>query len=180
MGYFKWLLYIAVPMYILGQGLMIYLRHPTTSVGYLVMCQKIIVVGWFIIILCEQIAIMAASYHQHIATILVLLDIFGWLGGAVESTICGAIWTNSFPHALAELLPEETLDMLEDITGSLDTQLSFELGSPKRVAIEQAYGVAQKRISIAGTAIMGLCVVWVVLIRKYTFKKTQQTNGRLF
>jgi hypothetical protein len=179
-GYFKWLLYIAVPLYILGQGLMIYFRQPGTHVGYLVMCQIFIAIGGSIIILCEQIAVMAASDHQHIATVLALLNIFGWLGGAVGSTICGAIWTNSFPKALADLLPEEALGMLDDITGSLDTQLSFEVGTRTRVAIEEAYGVAQKRMLIAGTAIMGLCVVWVVMIRSYNVRKMQQTKGTLF
>jgi hypothetical protein len=167
-------------MYILGQGLMLYFRHPTMSAGYLVVCQIFIVIGWFVIILCKQIAVIAASDHQHIATILTLLDIFGWCGGAVGSTICGAIWTNSFMHALAESLLEEMLEMLEDITGSLDIKLSFEFGNPTRVAIEQAYGVAQKRMLTAGTAIMGLYVAWVVLIRKYTVKKMQQTKGKMF
>lgn len=179
-GYFRWLLFIAVPLYILGQGLMIYFRTPGTSVGYLVMCQIFIAIGGAIIILCEQIAVMAAADHQHIATVLALLNIFGWLGGAVGSTICGAIWTNSFPQALANLLPDDALEFLDDITGSLDTQLSYEIGSPTRVAIEEAYGVAQKRMLIAGTAIMSLCLVWVWLIKNYNVKKMQQTKGRLF
>ena len=38
-GYFKWLLWIAVPLYIFAQGLMIYFRTPTGYVGYLVMTQ---------------------------------------------------------------------------------------------------------------------------------------------
>jgi hypothetical protein len=167
-GYFKWLLFIAVPIYILGQGLMIYFRHSGTSVGYLVMCQIFIAIGGSIIILCEQIAVMAAADHQHIATVLALLNIFGWLGGAVGSTICGAIWTNSFPQALA------------NITGSLDVQLSYDVGSPTRLAIEEAYGVAQKRMLIAGTAIMSLCMIWVLLIRNYNVKKIQQTKGMVF
>jgi predicted MFS family arabinose efflux permease len=179
-GYFRWLLFVAVPIYILGQGLMIYFRHSGTSVGYLVMCQIFIAIGGSIIILCEQIAVMAAADHQHIATVLALLNIFGWLGGAVGSTICGAIWTNSFPQALANLLPEDTLESAEEITGSLYVQLSYEVGSPTRVAIEGAYEFAQKRMLIAGTAIMALCMVWVFLIRNYNVKKIQQTKGMVF
>jgi hypothetical protein len=38
-GYFRWLLYWAVPLYILAQGLMIYFRRPGMSVGYQIMCQ---------------------------------------------------------------------------------------------------------------------------------------------
>jgi hypothetical protein len=119
-GYFRWLLFIAVPIYILGQGLMIYFRHPGTSVGRLVMCQIFIALGGSIIILCEQIAVMAAADHQHIASVLALVIIFGWLGGAISSAISGAIWPNSFPQALMELLPADMMGSFDDIYGSLD------------------------------------------------------------
>jgi hypothetical protein len=179
-GYFRWLLFIAVPFYLLGQGLMIHFRQPNTSVGYLVMCQIFIAIGGSVIILCEQIAVMAAAEHQHVASVLALLNIFGWLGGAVGNTISGAIWTNSFPQALARLLPEEELVNLDDIYGSLDVQLSYERGSMTRLAIEEAYGIAQKRMLIAGTCIMGLTLVWIVLIKNYNVSKMHQTKGRVF
>jgi hypothetical protein len=179
-GYFRWLLFIAVPFYLLGQGLMIHFRQPNTSVGYLVMCQIFIAIGGSVIILCEQIAVMAAAEHQHVASVLALLNIFGWLGGAVGNTISGAIWTNSFPQALARLLPEEELVNLDDIYGSLDVQLSYERGSVTRIAIEEAYGVAQKRMLIAGTCIMALTLVWIVLIKNYNVSKMHQTKGRVF
>lgn len=38
-GYFKWLLYFAVPLYIFAQGLMIHFRKPDQYIGYIVMCQ---------------------------------------------------------------------------------------------------------------------------------------------
>ncbi|KAF2006050.1 MFS general substrate transporter [Amniculicola lignicola CBS 123094] len=179
-GYFRWLLFVAVPFYLLGQGLMIHFRQPGTSVGYLVMCQIFIAIGGAIIILCEQIAVMAAADHQHVASVLALLNIFGWLGGAVGNTISGAIWTNSFPQALERFLPEEELVNLEDIYGSLDVQLSYERGSPARLAIEQAYGFAQKRMLIAGTAIMGLTLVWIFMIKNINVAKLRQTKGLVF
>jgi hypothetical protein len=173
-------LFIAIPFYLLGQGLMIRFRQPNTSVGYLVMCQIFIAIGGSIIILCEQLAVMAAADHQHIASVLALLNIFGWLGGAVGSTISGAIWTNSFPQALERLLPEADLENLESIYGDLTVQLSYERGTPTRLAIEQAYGIAQKRMLIAGTCIMCLTLVWIVLIKNYNVAKMQQTKGRVF
>jgi hypothetical protein len=77
-------------------------------------------------------------------------------------------------------LPEDALESLEEITGSLDVQLSYEVGSPTRIAIEGAYEFAQKRMLIAGTSIMALCMVWVFLIRNYNVKKIQQTKGMVF
>ena len=40
-GYFKWLLFGAVPLYILAQGLMIYFRRPGFSVGWLVQTHSL-------------------------------------------------------------------------------------------------------------------------------------------
>ena len=179
-GYFRWLLFVAIPFYLLGQGLMIHFRQPNTSVGYLVMCQIFISIGGSIIILCEQIAVMAAADHQHIAPVLALLSISGWVGGAVGNTISGAIWTNSFPQALASLLPEADLENIDSIYGDLTVQLSFDRGTPTRIAIEQAYGVAQRRMLIAGLCIMSLTLVWITLIKNYNVAKMQQTKGRLF
>lgn len=82
-GYFRWLLYIAIPLYILGQGLMIYFRHANTSVGYLVMCQILISVGGSVFILVQQVAVLAAADHQQVASALALLSMVGWIGGAI-------------------------------------------------------------------------------------------------
>jgi len=179
-GYFKWLLLIAVPLYVFAQGLMIYFRQPGTRIGYLVMCQIFIAIGGSIIILCEQITVLAAADHQHVAVVLACLSMVGWIGGAIGNTISGAIWTNSFPQALARLLPVDAQASLEDIYGSLDVQLSYEVGSPTRIAIQQAYGVAQEHMLIAGTAIMSLTLIWVLLIKNYNVAKMQQVKGMVF
>ena len=79
-----------------------------------------------------------------------------------------------------DLLPAEAMENFDLIYGSLDEQLSYERGSATRLAVEEAYGIAQKRMLIAGTAIMGLCLVWVFLIKNFNVAKMQQTKGRVF
>ncbi|CZR55882.1 probable siderophore iron transporter mirB [Phialocephala subalpina] len=148
-GYFKWLIYIAVPIYVLGQGLMIYFRR-------------------------------LASDHQHVAAVLALLYVVGNVGGAIGNTISGAIWTNKFPQALARYLPEDVLPDLDDIYGDLSTQLSYPVGSEARLAIQQAYGYAQQRMLTAGTAIIALAFVWILLIKNINVAKTQQVRGTVF
>lgn len=179
-GYFKWLLYIAVPIYVLGQGLMIYFRRLGQSISYIVMCQIFISIGGSIFIICEQIAILAASDHQHVAAVLALLYVVGNVGGAIGNTISGAIWTNTFPQALARYLPEDVLPDLDDIYGDLSTQLSYPVGSEARLAIQQAYGYAQERMLTAGTAIIALAFVWILLIKNINVAKTQQVRGTVF
>ena len=179
-GHFKWLLFIAVPLYIFAQGLMIYFRRPNGYIGYIVMCQVFISVGGAIFIICEQVAILAAVDHQHVAAVLALLYVVGNVGGAIGNTISGAIWTNTFEKALERYLPDSALASLEDIYNDLDTQLSYAVGSPERLAIQEAYGYAQTRMLAAGTGIMALSFIWIMLIRNVNLAKVPQVKGTVF
>ncbi|KAI9164073.1 Siderophore iron transporter mirB [Paramyrothecium foliicola] len=179
-GRFKWLLYFAVPLYILAQGLMIYFRQPNGYIGYIVMCQIFISVGGSIFIIIEQLAMLAAVDHQHVAAALALLYVVGNVGGAIGNTVSGAIWTNTFRKALEKRLPESALPDLDMIYSDLPTQLSYEVGSPERLAIQEAYGYAQTRMLTAGTCIMGLCFVWVFMIRNINVSKVMQVKGTVF
>ena len=179
-GYFKWLLYIAVPLYILAQGLMIYFRRPNQSVGFLVMCQIFTSIGGSIFILIQQVAILAAVDHQHVAAVLALLSVVGTVGYAMGATISGTIWTNTFEKSLARNLPEADLPDLASIYGDLDKQLSYLVGSPTRLAIQEAYGYAQTRMLAAGTGIMALSIISVLLIRNINVAKVPQVKGTVF
>ncbi|KAJ6099889.1 hypothetical protein N7467_001424 [Penicillium canescens] len=179
-GRFKWLLYIAVPLYIFAQGLMIYFRRPNQSVGYLVMCQIFISIGGSVFIIVEQLSILAAVDHQHVATVLALLNVVGTVGDAAGSTICGAIWTNTFYKALQTRLPDSAIDNIDLIYEDLPTQLSYPVGSPTRLAIQSAYGYSQTRMLAAGTGLMGLCIFWTLMIRNIDLNKVKQTKGVVF
>lgn len=179
-GRFKWLLYISVPLYIFAQGLMIYFRRPNQSVGYLVMCQIFISIGGSIFIIVEQLAILAAVDHQHVAAVLALLNVVGTVGDAMGATISGAIWTNTFKKALARDLPASELSNLDTIYEDLDTQLSYPVGSAARLAIQKAYGYAQTRMLAAGTGIMALSFIWILLIRNINLAKVAQVKGMVF
>ena len=179
-GRFKWLLFIAVPLYIFALGLMIYFRRPNQSVGYLVMCQVFISIGGSIFIIVEQLAILAAVDHQHVAAALALLYVVGTVGNAIGATICGAIWSNTFEKALINYLPESDLENLDAIYEDLDTQMSYEVGSETRLAIQESYGYAQTRMLAAGTAIMGLSLIWMLFIRNIDLRKVPQVKGVVF
>ncbi|KAF0327708.1 Siderophore iron transporter mirB [Colletotrichum sp. SAR11_59] len=179
-GRFRWLLFVAVPLYTFGQGLMIYFRRPGQSVGYLVMCQIFTSIGGSVFILCMQVAILAAVDHQHVAAALALLSVCGNIGGSVGNTVSAAIWTNTFESALERYLPASALDSVADIYGDLDTQLSYPVGSDERIAIQNAYGYAQTRMLAAGTSVMIFGFVAMFMIKNYNLKKMTQTKGLVF
>lgn len=179
-GRFKWLLMFAVPLYLLASGLMIYFRSPGHNVGYMCMCQIFLAVGGGTMILIEQVAVLAAASHEDYAAMLALLSVFGNVGGAVGSSVSGAIWTNTLPKKLQELLPADTVDQWADIYESLDIQLSFEVGSPTRIAIQNAYAFSQRNMMIAGTAVMALSIGWVLMMKNIKVKDNKDVSKVLF
>lgn len=78
------------------------------------------------------------------------------------------------------MLPTSAQADLSDIYGSLDVQLSYPVGDPTRTAIQEAYGVAQEKMLIAGTAVMAFSIASIFLIENYDLAKMQQSKGRLF
>ncbi|OGE56486.1 hypothetical protein PENARI_c003G04411 [Penicillium arizonense] len=177
-GRFKWLLYISVPLYIFAQGLMIYFRHPGQSVGYQVMCQIFISIGGSIFIIVEQLAILAAVDHQHVATALALLNVVGTIGDSAGLTISTAIWNNTFKKALIRNLPD--LSDLESIYEDVDQQLSYAPGTAMREAIQKSYGYSQVRMLSAGLGVMVLAFAWTIMIKNIDLKKVAQVKGVVF
>lgn len=177
---FKWLLYIAVPLYVFAQGLMIHFRTPTSYIGYLVMCEIFISIGGAVFIIVEQVAVLATVAHQDIAAGFALLYVVGSVGGSVGSAISGAVWTHSFSHALLMYLPESAQANYALIYNDLTTQLSYPVGTATRLAIQKAYGYAQTRMLAVGCGIVALCFVWLIMIRNVNLAKNPQAKGMVF
>ena len=98
----------------------------------------------------------------------------------VLGSICGAIWTNTFEKALARNLPASALPDLETIYEDLETQLSYAVGSPTRLAIQNSYGYAQTRMLAAGTGVMSLAFIWMFMFRNIDLAKKSQVKGMVF
>lgn len=176
---FRWILYWAVPLYMLGQGLMIYFRKPDQEVGYLIMCQIFLAFAGGAMIIVQQVAVLAASDHQNAAGSLAFLGVFGNIGGSVGGSVSGAIWQGTLPGALQRFLPAESLPDWESIYEDLDLQLSYPKGTETRLAIEKAYSLAQQHMVICGTAVMALSLIWMFVIKDIKLDR-KQTKGVLF
>ncbi|KAJ0419752.1 major facilitator superfamily domain-containing protein [Aspergillus carlsbadensis] len=179
-GRFKWILWICVPLYIFGLGLMIHFRQPGGYIGYIVMCEIFFSVAGSIFILCVQLAVLASVDHQHVAAVLSLLFVMGSIGSSIGSAISGAIWTNTFLPYLESHLPESALPNVALIFESLPTQLTYAVGTEVRDVLNEAYGYAQVRMLAAGTAFMVLGFIWVGMMRNLNVKEMTQTKGNVF
>ena len=173
-------LFFGIPLSILGIGLMIKFRQPDGYIGYIVMCQILISFAAGTIIICDEIALMAAASHQQIAVVLAVLGLFSNIGGAIGLTVAAAIWQGILPKKLAEYLPASELPNLPTIYEDITAQLSYVVGSPARVAIERAYGDAQMMMLIAGTAVWAIGIVAVAMWRDTRIIGIKQTKGHVF
>ncbi|KFY34952.1 hypothetical protein V494_06327 [Pseudogymnoascus sp. VKM F-4513 (FW-928)] len=173
-------LYFGAPLNLLGVGLMIHFRQPSHNIRYVVMCQIFIAFAGGTLVICEQMAAMAAVKHADVAAILAVLGLSAAVGGAIGSSMAGAIWTNTLPNALTAVLPEAQKARSGEIYGSLKEQLEFEWGSEARMAIVQAYGIAQKRMTIAATSVVVLMFVCIIVWKDYRVKDMKRSKGMLF
>lgn len=179
-GKFKWLaLYFGVPLTILGVGLMAHFRQPGEDIGYIVMCQIFIAVAGGTLVICEQMAAMAATTHQYIAVVLAVESMFSSVGGAIGSSVATALWGSVFRQSLEDHLPAEAQANMTAIFSSLPVQLSYEIGTPTRSAIQRAYGDAQKYMIIASAVIQIISVISVWVWRDIKVKDFKQVKGNV-
>ncbi|ORY10001.1 hypothetical protein BCR34DRAFT_567629 [Clohesyomyces aquaticus] len=180
-GHFKPLtIYVAIPLTLLGTGLMIHFREPNGNVGYIVMAQIFISIASGFIMVTAEIAILAAvQEQQYFAISIALVSMCSSIGSSVGLTISAAIWQDVFPKKLMLYLPEADLENLMLIYADITTQLSYPVGSPTRLAIQMAYGDAQKYLFIAGTATWVLGIVGTLLWRDINVIGVNQMKGRV-
>ncbi|KIW10761.1 hypothetical protein PV08_10060 [Exophiala spinifera] len=177
-GRFKWLaLYFAIPLMMLGVGLMIEFRQPDSDIGYIVMTQIFVAFSGGTIVLCGELAMMAPSNQQHIAAVIAILNLFGSVGSAVGGTVATAIWTSVFPSALQKYLPPDV--DAKKVYGSIIAQLYYRPGTPARDAINRSYAEAQRYMLITSLSLLGGAFICVALWRDIRIKDIKQVKGRV-
>jgi hypothetical protein len=167
----------AISLQLLGVGLMIPFRQPGKGIGLIVMCQIFIAASGGTIVICEQMAVMAAAAHHEIAVVLALLGLFTSIGGAIGQTIAGAIYTNSMPRALLKYLPADARPQAMTIYSSITVQLQYPMGSPVRDAIIHAYADVMRSLVIGGVCFLPLGYVFILMWRNINVKKIKQVKG---
>jgi MFS family permease len=177
-GRFKWIaLYFAIPLMILGVGLMVHFRQPDSDIGYIIMTQIFVAFSGGTIVLCGEMAMMAPSDHQHIAVIIAILNLFSSIGSALGGTVATAIWTSVFPAALKKYLPPEV--DYKRVYGSILWQMFYEKGTPARIAINRAYGDAQRLMLITSVCLLAGALICVAFWRDINVKHVKQVKGHI-
>ncbi|KAI9490731.1 major facilitator superfamily domain-containing protein [Zychaea mexicana] len=136
-------------LFILGVGLMIPARQPDQPDGFMVMTQVISGIGAGAIDIPIIVALQSAVPHNDLAMVTALFQALGTIGGAVGSTISGAVWNNILPDELSKHVPGE-FD-LQKAAGSY--LYVFEMPEDQYTGAVVAYGNAQKILSIVAVCL---------------------------
>ena len=168
-------LFFGAPITILGCGLMIKFRQPNVNIGYIVMCQIFIAFGGGVLVVAEQTTLMAVSKQQDFPALLAVESMIVSIGGAIGSTIAGAIWTGVFPQRLAvNLAGTSAAGNITEIYGDVTVQSSYAWGSPERDGINLSYGQTQRYMLIGGTCVYATMLVSIALWQNVDVKKMKQ------
>lgn len=179
-GHFKLVsLVVGIPLSILGQGLMIHFRTPG-NIGYIVMCYLFHSISQGILIITDEIAILAAGGHENVAASIAIVSIFGSIGGSIGLTISGIIWQDIFPKSLLANLPLDQMEMFPLIYGDIVTQMSYPVGTPTRNAINQAYADAFLRLLATSTGIWAIGAVGVIMWKNIDVRNIKQAKGQVW
>ncbi|KAH8658408.1 MFS general substrate transporter [Xylariales sp. PMI_506] len=176
---YKWIAWIALPIHIVGGVALILCRRPNVHVGLLIFAQILLTVGGSTLIICGQMAAMAACTHQDLAPVMAVLSLASYVGSAAGNSLSGAIWNSTLPTVLAERLPDLSPAELKELCSDLTKQLSYPMGSATRDAIIAAYSTAQLKMCLAGTLISLLLVVSVAMWRDAKVSAIKQVKGNV-
>ncbi|KAM0818619.1 putative Major facilitator superfamily (MFS) profile domain-containing protein [Seiridium cardinale] len=176
---YKWLAWLALPVHILGGVSLILFRRPDTHVSLLVLAQILLTIGGSTLVMCDQMAVMAVSSHEELASVMAVLQLAYYVGSAGGNALSGSIWNSILPEALAELLPDMSAPELKALCSDLKKQLSYPIGTPVRDAIIAAYSTAQVKMCITGAAISLFLIIPVALWRDAKVSQVKQVKGKV-
>jgi MFS family permease len=135
-------------IYIIGMVLMMVTRREGSTPTQVLVTQVVVGIGGGLLNVPVQLGVQASASHQEVAAATAMFLTSMEMGGAVGAALSGAVWTHNIPRKLRLYLPEENKGDADAIFGKITKALSYPLGSPVRVAINQAYQETFKKLLI--------------------------------
>jgi MFS family permease len=172
---YKAFMVVGTVLYVIGLALMIHYRTEDASPAVIVGTQVFLGVGGSLTHVPAQLGVQASASHSEVAAATALFLTFLEIGGAVGSAISGAIWTNNIPKKLALYLPPETRDQAANIYGNITlASRGFPMGSPTRMAINQAYQETMTKILSVAVCVALPCIVLSLMMTDYRLDEIDQ------
>lgn len=165
-------------VYMAGLAMMLMCRGEGASHVQILATQIIVGCGGGLLNVPVQLGVQASASHQEVAAATAMFLTSMEMGGAVGAAISGAVWSSSIPKKLLQYLPEETKSEAGEIFGKLTKALSYEIGTPTRIAINRAYQETMNRLlTLALLVTLPLIPLSLVMV-DYKLDKVSCTHER--
>ncbi|KAL7310137.1 hypothetical protein PS15m_010932 [Mucor circinelloides] len=138
-----------VSLIILGVGLMIPARQPTSSDAFVVVSQTIVGIGSGFLYTPMLVAIQSSVPHKSMATATAMMQVGGSIAASIGSTMAGSIWNNMLPIEIAKRVSGE-YDYAKIVGNVVYAQ---NLPEAQYHSVVEAYGHVQMILSIIAMSI---------------------------
>ncbi|KAF1807557.1 major facilitator superfamily domain-containing protein [Mucor lusitanicus] len=152
-----------VALTMLGVGLMIPARQPSSSAAFLVISQTIAGMGSGFLYTPMLVAIQSSVPHSDVAIATAMMQVGGSIAASIGSTTAGTIWNNMIPSRLAKYVPGD-YDYAK-IVGSIPYAIS--LPTEQYNGVVEAYSSIQKILSIIAICIAVLTFCFTIPMKSF-------------
>lgn len=160
----------------MGIGLMIRYRVEGASTAQIVGTQIAVGIGGGMLNVPAQLAVQASVSHGDVAAVTAIFLTLVEIGGAVGSAISGAVWTSGLSSRLDLYLPSGAKSQAASILGDLTVAQSFPMGSPERLAINQAYQETMNTLLIISVCLAVPLIPLSLLLRNYKLDEVSRSG----
>nr|Q8X1Z7.1 RecName: Full=Siderophore iron transporter mirA; AltName: Full=Enterobactin permease; AltName: Full=Major facilitator iron-regulated transporter A [Aspergillus nidulans FGSC A4]AAK17009.1 major facilitator [Aspergillus nidulans] len=148
--------FTGVPLCVLGMGVLLYLvdmgEGRVGNEAAFVTAKSLIGIGRGFYQTASQVSVQAKVSRGEVSVVTAVFFAAMSIGGAIGTSVAGAIWRSTLPPKLAQHLPAELKDQAQAIFGSIVVAQKYEVGTPARDAIDMCYRQSQRMLAIAALA----------------------------
>jgi MFS family permease len=173
--HYKRFMVLGTCLYTFGLVLMMWYRTEESSQATIIATQVFLGIGGALTHVPAQLGVQASASHSEVAAATALFMTSLEIGGAVGSAISGAIWSANIPVKLRQYLPEETRDQASDIFGNISLASGgWPMGSPTRMAINQAYQETMTKILTVAVCVSLPCIILALCMKNFKLDEIDQ------
>ncbi|EKV09996.1 Siderophore iron transporter mirA [Penicillium digitatum PHI26] len=177
-----WVL-IGVPLCVLGMGVLLYLVDlrdgRSGNEASFVAAKSLIGIGRGFYQTAAQVSVQAVVSRQDVSVVTAVFFASMSVGGAIGTSVAGAIWRNTLPKKLQKYLPSELKGQAKSIFGSIVVARNYAMGTEARDAINRSYRESQRLLAIAGLASLSLMLIVMLFLKNVKLSEEGMTEAEI-
>ncbi|KAG0345270.1 hypothetical protein BG004_003824 [Podila humilis] len=154
--------WIGIAINVIGVGLMIPARLPTSSDAFVVISQAIAGGGYGIAVIATSVAVTGIVEPKDVATVIGAQQVLSSIGGGIGGALAGGVWTQYLPTRLDKY-----------ITGDYDKKLALNdplkyipnLDPVTKGQLVEAYADSQMLMSIITACLAIICFACALMMQ---------------